>query len=202
MFNDTIMDRQTAVKNIVSALATGINSWLDKVSILAISTPSANKLDAIQNRLHSMKKSLYSKEYKPVIEILATDAIIEDPQDLNSLSNNDIKYYLKQSDTKTINKIAALEEYIDDRSKRLAFLKTPEGLFKVSKFSDLKSMLDKLYDSVESAKRREVCSFLANEAAFINRNISNMEFKDKSTLQDMGRNIVRKSVFKCRVLSV
>jgi len=202
MFNDTIMDRQTAVKNIVSALATGINSWLDKVSILAISTPSANKLDAIQNRLHSMKKSLYSKEYKPVIEILATDAIIEDPKDLNSLSNNDIKYYLKQSDTKAINKIAALEEYIDDRSKRLAFLKTPEGLFKVSKFSDLKSMLDKLYDSVENTKRREVCSFLANEAAFINRNISNMEFKDKSTLQDMGRNIVRKSVFKCRVLSV
>jgi len=202
MYNDTIIDRQLAVKNIVSALSTGINSWLDKVSILAISTPSANKLNDIQERLHSMKSSLYSKEYKPVIAILATDAIIDDPKDLNSLSNNDIKYYLKQTDTKVINKIAALEEYIDDRSKRLNFLKTPEGLFKVSKFSDLRSMLDKLYTSIENTKRREVCSYLANEAAFINRNISNMEFKDKTVLQDMGRNIVRKSVFKCRLLSV
>jgi len=202
MYSGSIIDRQTAVKNIVSALATGINTWLDKVSVLAISTSSAKKLDTIQNRLHSMKASLYSKEYKPIIAILATDTIIDDPKDLNSLSDNDIKYYLKTADTKAINKIAALEEYIDDRSKRLAFLKTPEGMFKVSKFSDLKSMLDKLYTSVESTQRREVCSYLANEAAFINRNISNMEFKDKSTLQDTGRNIVRKAVFKCRRLSV
>ena len=202
MFNDSIIERQNAVKNIVSALATGINSWLDKASMLAISTPNSNKLNDIQDRLKSIKTALYSKEYKPIITILATDAIIDDPKDLNSLSDNDIKYYLRQTDTKAISKIVALEEYINDRSKRLEFIKTPEGMFKVSKFSDLKSMLDKLYNSVECTNRKEVCSFLANEAAMMNRNISNMEFKDKATLQDMGRNIVRKSVFKCRVLSV
>ena len=202
MLNDSIIERQLAVKNIVSALATGINSWLDKASILSIATSNSNKLNDIHQRLESIKTALYAKDYKPLIQILETDKIIEDASDLNSLSNNDIKYYLKQTDTKVISKIVALEEYIQDRSKRLDFIKTEDGLFKVSKFSDLKTMMDKIYDSIEVTNRREVCSFLANEAAFINRNISNMQFKDKESIQDLGRSIVRKSVFKCRKLSV
>lgn len=201
MSNLSIIEREKIVKQKVSVLASGINTWFDNACRLAVSTSDNKKMNAIEERLSMIINSIKSRNYSDIHNILEADAIISDVENLRNITNNDTHYYLKNEEKNILNRAVSVREYVADRKNRLAFLLN-EDKYKINSFKDINKIYMGIEDSLRNTGRKDVCSCLANEAACISRNLANMEFKEKESLMTIGRQIARDSVFKARKLSV
>lgn len=193
---NTVAEMQQHAKSAVSVLSTAINRWIDMAGNLTVSTSDSRKMNILNNRVDEFINSISSGDFHKVIDFLESDKILECTGNLKSFSNNDISYYFKGNKNQAIHKFKSLKDYGINRDKRLKFLQNSDGLYKIKNVQDIRKMLGSIDYSIQSAGYRELCPYLANEAAAITRNLNSMsDFAEKSSLVEYGQQIVRDAVF-------
>jgi len=198
----TVAERDTNEKSLATIFVSATRKWIDNASRLAVSTTATEKFFDLHERLKIMRHAFLNDDYSKISEILAIDQVIDSSERILKLSSSVIKQALSTDKRRFVNAVVALEEYLTDRERRLSFIRTEDGKYRLRTEQQLNRVFQDIDVSLKNTNRKDVCSCLANEATIISRGMAPSNFETKILLDDFCKQIVRNSIFKSRNLSV